>query len=209
MLESYLDNSILDTPFLVLAAGVLLLLFALVLYLRSKSTNIRFVPIDTDVDSKRVERNYQKEYKLYMKSTQWEHLKKSALERAEHKCEKCGAPSEAVHHRSYPKDFKDDNLDNLLVLCHGCHYEIHKRQIDARKREKVYSDSVLAGRQHFLLEVKTAINGKKYLIINELKVDETSRFSDRKILIFEENLELLNRSLSKAIDFVNSTSSNS
>lgn len=166
MLESYLDNSILDIPFLVLAAGVLLLLFALVLYLRSKSTNIRFVPIDTDIDSTRVERNYQKEYKLYMKSAQWEHLKKIALSRAEHKCEKCGAPSEAVHHRSYPKDFKDDNLDNLQVLCHGCHYEIHKRQIEVRKREKVYSDSVLAGRQHFLLEVKTAINGKKYLIIN-------------------------------------------
>ncbi|MFQ5628603.1 MAG: HNH endonuclease [bacterium] len=137
-----------------------------------------------------------------MKSKKWEDRKKLALERANDKCEKCGAPSQAVHHKIYPKDFEDDSLDNMQVLCNKCHYEIHKSQIHSQRRAVLFSDSVLTGKQHFRIDVKTAINETKYIVISELRADESGKSDDRKILIFEENLSQVNKSLNKAINFV-------
>jgi len=202
MLESNVDNLASNTSIFVLAIGILVLIFILFFYLRSRSSNIKFIPINTDLHLPRDESRLRKEYETYIKSNEWEKLKNVALERANNKCEICGAPSQAVHHKSYPTDFKNDNLDNLQVLCHGCHYEIHRKQIEANKRETIYSDSVLSGKQHFSVEVKTAVNETKYVIINELRADVTGRFNDRKILIFEENLDYFKTSLDKAIDFV-------
>lgn len=40
----------------------------------------------------------------------------------------CGDSPDHVHHVRYPKNFKDDALENLIVLCASCHAKSHGRR---------------------------------------------------------------------------------
>jgi len=64
-------------------------------------------------------------YKRYLNSKQWLALRQLVLERANGKCEKCGNPAQAVHHKKYPNDLHNDCTDNLIAVCNKCHKEIH------------------------------------------------------------------------------------
>ena len=64
-------------------------------------------------------------YREYMESPQWKALRAKARERARHKCEYCKGPPDSVHHVAYPKNFKDDVLENLIVVCSSCHMKSH------------------------------------------------------------------------------------
>ncbi len=64
-------------------------------------------------------------YKEYMKSPEWKALKAEAMIKAENKCEFCGRTAYAPHHVKYPKVFKDDHIDNLVVACRRCHELCH------------------------------------------------------------------------------------
>jgi len=196
---SFLNNLISNTPILFIVIGVLFLIAVLIFYLKVKTSIVKFIPIDSDIANRR---NFQNKYNDYTKSEEWENLKNTALKRANNKCEVCETSAQVVHHKSYPANFKDDNLDNLLVLCNKCHYKIHKKQIDYRKRDTLFSESLLSGKQHFRIEVKEAKNQSKYVVINELRADEKGRCDDIRILIFEENLDKVNKSLNKAISFI-------
>jgi len=92
----------------------------------------------------------------------------------------------------------------LLVLCNKCHYKIHRSQIEYKKRETLFSESVLSGKQHFRIEVKEARNQSKYIVISEMRADEKGRSDDIRILIFEENLDKVNKVLNKAISYIKS-----
>lgn len=201
-MESFLNNLIPNTPILFIVIGVLLLIAAFIFYLKVKTSIVKFIPIDSDIANRH---NFQNKYNDYTKSKEWENLKNTALKRANNACEVCGKSAQVVHHKSYPANFKDDNLDNLLVLCNKCHYKIHKKQIDYRKRDTLFSDSVLSGKQHFRIEVKEAKNQSKYVVINELRADEKGRCDDIRIIIFEENLDKVNISLNKASDYIKSS----
>lgn len=201
-MESFLNNLISNTPILFIVIGILLLIAALIFYLNVRTNIVKFISIDSNIANRR---NFQNKYNDYTKSKEWENLKNTALKRANNTCEVCGKSAQVVHHKSYPANFKDDNLDNLIVLCNKCHYKIHKKQIDYRKRDTLFSDSVLSGKQHFRIEVKEAKNQSKYVIINELRADEKGRCDDIRIIIFEENLDKVNKSLNKAINFIKSS----
>jgi hypothetical protein len=67
----------------------------------------------------------KEEYKKYIESDVWKKLRKKAYKRAKNKCELCGKPAECVHHIKYPKNFSEDELDNLLVCCRKCHEKQH------------------------------------------------------------------------------------
>jgi len=67
------------------------------------------------------------EYEKYLKSPEWEKLKKRAMERARGQCEFCGDVAYAIHHVRYPKvlTFDFDCLDNLVAVCRRCHELSH------------------------------------------------------------------------------------
>jgi len=200
-METILNNLLANTPIIFIIVGIIFLLIALIIYLRFKTSIVKFLPTDTDKTNRR---NFENKYNDYRKSVEWENLKNTALKRANNTCEVCGTSAQVVHHKSYPANFKDDNLDNLLVLCKKCHYKIHKKQIDYRKRDTLFSESVLSGKQHFRIEVKEAKNQSKYVVINELRADEKGKSDDIRIIIFEENLDKVNKVLNKAIGYIKS-----
>lgn len=186
---------------MIIIVVIILVFIALLIYRRFKTSVIKYFPIDTD---KIERRNFENRYNEYRKSIEWKNLSDSALKRANYKCEICGQPAQVVHHKSYPASFKDDNLDNLLVLCNKCHYKIHKNQIEYKKRETLFSESILSGKQHFRIEVKEARNQSKYIVITEMKADEKGRSDDIKIFIFEENIDKVYSTLNKAINYIKS-----
>lgn len=200
-MENFLNYLISNTPVLFIIIGVLLLIAALILYLRVRASIIKFIPIDSDITNRR---NFQNKYKDYRKSKEWEDLKNVALKRANNTCEVCGKSAQVVHHKTYPANFKDDNLDNLQVLCKKCHYNIHKKQIEYKKKEALFTESVLSGKQHFRIEVREAKNQSKYVIFSELRADEKGRSDDIRIIIFEENLSKVLKSLTKAFGYIKS-----
>jgi len=201
-MESFLNNLISNTSIFFIVIGALLFVAAFILYLIVKTSIIKFIPTDADITNRR---SIKKKYNDYLKSPEWEKLKNTALKKANNICELCGKSAHVVHHKSYPGNFKNDNLDNLLVLCNKCHYKIHKKQIEYRKKDTLFSDSVLSGKQHFRIEVKEAINQSKYVVITELRADEQGRSDDIKIIIFENNLEKVNSILHNAINYIKST----
>ena len=65
------------------------------------------------------------EYNSYLESPAWKLLRGDARRRANGKCEMCNGTPDHVHHIKYPKQFKDDHIDNLLVVCESCHRKLH------------------------------------------------------------------------------------
>jgi predicted HNH restriction endonuclease len=85
------------------------------------------------------------EYTEYIASKKWKALRLQALARAGNKCEVCGFSKWSVqlevHHKTYER-FKNERLDDLLVVCSNCHKEQDKIREDAtkvRNRQKLLS----------------------------------------------------------------------
>lgn len=64
-------------------------------------------------------------YQQYLESDEWVGLRERAYERAGGKCELCSQDAGAVHHVRYPKDFRQDKLANVIVVCNLCHRKLH------------------------------------------------------------------------------------
>lgn len=64
-------------------------------------------------------------YDEYLQSDEWKARRAQARQRAKNRCEHCGGPPDHVHHVRYPKNFKDDVLENLIVVCESCHMKHH------------------------------------------------------------------------------------
>jgi len=68
----------------------------------------------------------------FYKSALWKKTRLNALKRDKYLCVKCGKPAEVVHHVEHlTLDNVDKpevalNLDNLMSLCSGCHFEAHR-----------------------------------------------------------------------------------
>ncbi len=74
------------------------------------------------------------QYTEYLKGKDWKILRRKAYLRANHKCEFCSKPAAHVHHIKYPKNLKDDKLENLVVVCEKCHSLNH----GIRKKLNIY-----------------------------------------------------------------------
>ena len=82
-------------------------------------------------------RDYQqhqrrKAYNDYLKSDDWQHIRKIKLQFADNRCEMCLRPAAAgnpldVHHVTYER-FGHENLTDLRVLCRQCHQTVHGRE---------------------------------------------------------------------------------
>lgn len=47
-------------------------------------------------------------------------------------CSLCGSTNKLIAHH-IDKNFKNNNLDNLSIVCRGCHNKIHKKGIPQRE----------------------------------------------------------------------------
>ena len=66
-------------------------------------------------------------YIEYLKTDHWKTVRKTILERDNHKCHDCGGKATQVHHLSYK--FRGHELDNpscCISLCKNCHQNRHK-----------------------------------------------------------------------------------
>jgi 5-methylcytosine-specific restriction endonuclease McrA len=60
-------------------------------------------------------------YNQYLLSPEWKRLQLQALQRANHKCEKCGSDLNLqCHHKNFKNLYKE-TLDDLIVLCDQCY----------------------------------------------------------------------------------------
>ena len=70
-------------------------------------------------------------YNDYLKSDDWQHVRKIKLQFADHLCEQCRRPASPgnpldLHHLTYER-FGHENLTDLRVLCRQCHQTVHGR----------------------------------------------------------------------------------
>lgn len=69
--------------------------------------------------------NKKIQYADYLKSEEWERVRSQIRERAQGKCELCGAEMRDVHHVTYAKRSSGEHPDNLLAVCRQCHDKVH------------------------------------------------------------------------------------
>lgn len=84
------------------------------------------------------------EYRAYLRSPWWRHLRDFTLEDRGHRCEACGSAHRLeVHHRSYER-LGAELPEHLVVLCRHCHELVHETQHDRRIRLAEATDLVTA-----------------------------------------------------------------
>ena len=66
------------------------------------------------------------DYKLYLRSPEWQVTRERALVFWDRRCATCFATNNLqVHHRTY-KRLGSEQLNDLIVLCDDCHSKFHK-----------------------------------------------------------------------------------
>lgn len=66
-------------------------------------------------------------YRKYLKTPHWRRKKKEAFRHYAKRCAVCGERSRLdVHHIRYD-NLGCESIDDLMILCRGCHDVIHKR----------------------------------------------------------------------------------
>lgn len=146
------------------------------------------------------EKSRKKKYEDYLGSRQWEELRRMALERSDYKCDFCGEPYKAVHHIEYPKKYRNDHIDNLLVVCGKCHAKLHgiRSENSLKNEEKLFSEELPAGGRTYSFYIcYDAGTGKKYLSISE-----SWKRGKRQIKIFEEWFHVFFDGFIKSINFI-------
>jgi len=140
---------------------------------------------------------YKEIYSDYLNSEKWDSLKRLALERADYKCELCGAIYKAIHHVKYPKKYKNDHIDNLLVVCGKCHAKLHgirDNDNNLNNNGSSFSEKVILGSRSYSFDVKNTILGEKFLIITE-----SGKRGNHQIEICEDKFHEVAENLTKAV----------
>lgn len=82
------------------------------------------------------------EYHEYLKSIAWQIIRRLALARAHFRCVICNTDQNLhVHHRTYER-FGKENIEDLTVLCEGCHKLFHDKLAGPPPKQKPYSDAL-------------------------------------------------------------------
>ena len=63
----------------------------------------------------------------FLQSWVWGWLREQILERAEGKCEVCGAEGTLhIHHQTYRRVGGNEKFEDLIALCPPCHRRVHE-----------------------------------------------------------------------------------
>ena len=66
------------------------------------------------------------DYKLYLLSEHWKHIRDMALNRDAYTCRICGTGINLrVHHVNYEHVGTEQELDDVVTLCEECHSKVH------------------------------------------------------------------------------------
>ena len=66
-------------------------------------------------------------YQQYIISGMWYRLRDEAIISVGGRCQGCSTYNNLQgHHRVYPKQWRQDCIDNLIILCKDCHRALHK-----------------------------------------------------------------------------------
>lgn len=88
------------------------------------------------------EKTFEDEYDEYIHSLKWRQKAAAALERAGHKCQRCGYTKFSkrleVHHKTYDH-FKHERPEDLEVVCKECH-----QFADEERRNRTFSKQAAA-----------------------------------------------------------------
>lgn len=95
---------------------------------------------DDEIDWKDMPEGYEK-YKAYIRSEEWDRIKKIVLDRDGHRCRCCGRTEEEatlyVHHSTYKHLYDEGNhLEDLIVLDRCCHSGIHRVKSNFQRFKK-------------------------------------------------------------------------
>jgi hypothetical protein len=70
-------------------------------------------------------------YEDYLKSLEWEQIRKEVHRRDDETCRLCESSGSNIelhcHHFRYPKDWSDDSSENVMLACADCHDTIHNK----------------------------------------------------------------------------------
>lgn len=67
-------------------------------------------------------------YHKYLETDGWQERRQNALEAAGWRCQVCNNSERLeVHHRTY-KNLGNETLDDVIVLCRGCHSKFHGKE---------------------------------------------------------------------------------
>ena len=84
-----------------------------------------------------INRQWWQHYNAYLRTETWRGKRALVLERANGRCEGCGARrATQVHHRCYPQGLlpgspewiTQEKLFDLIAICDGCHEDVHPRR---------------------------------------------------------------------------------
>ena len=67
-------------------------------------------------------------YDQYLRTPEFKAVRSAVMNRADHKCERCGEPASEVHHVKYAKWGTIDDPENMIAICHQCHCSIHGKE---------------------------------------------------------------------------------
>lgn len=90
------------------------------------------------------------DYAAYISSAKWKIKARAALDRAGHKCQRCGRTKWSarleVHHKTYER-FKNERPEDLEVVCVACHAKADEERRTAvrRKNQRALHDARLDG----------------------------------------------------------------
>jgi 5-methylcytosine-specific restriction endonuclease McrA len=71
-------------------------------------------------------------YNEYLRSEEWQNLRRRVFQRAEQCCEGCGTwPATEVHHLTY-KRVGHEMLFDLVAICHDCHEYVTQSERETR-----------------------------------------------------------------------------
>jgi len=129
-------------------------------------------------------------YTGYLQSDSWKQLREAAIQRANSKCELCGAPYKAVHHIKYPSNYAHDALENLIVVCGKCHEKLHggREDIQGEAQQELLAEKVITRTRTYFFDVKHTSSDEKYVQITEAKKRENDVYEYYRIMIFEEEI---------------------
>ncbi|KRK40905.1 HNH endonuclease [Loigolactobacillus bifermentans] len=91
---------------------------------------------DSDRQYNQHRQSTKSNYLSFYHSSQWQHIRRQALLRDNHICQRCGLEATLVDHIIPSEDAWDGrlDLDNLESLCKDCHYWKTKRETIKRKK---------------------------------------------------------------------------
>jgi len=78
-------------------------------------------------------------HRQYLQSPLWKKVRSNAIKHYGNKCARCGEYGNDVHHLTYERVGGNELLEDLQVLCRGCHEAIHrieKSELKAIKKQK-------------------------------------------------------------------------